>query len=667
MKGSAETESPIQKAVVYCRVSSAAQVSKGHGLESQETRCREFAKLKGYEVDAVFQDAAVSGGIVDRPGILDMLAHLKKHRKRHSYSVIIDDISRIARDIEAHLQLRRAISNAGASLESPSIEFGEDSDSILVENLLASVSQHQRQKNAEQTKNRMRARMMNGYSVQRVPPPGYRYEKREGQGKMLVRDEPLASIVQNALEGFASGLFGSQAEVTRFLASHQAFPKTRHGTVTNETTNRILNRVLYAGYVEAPDWGVALRPGKHEGLVSLETFERIQQRLKEGAKAPARTDICADFPLRGFVHCADCERPMTANWSKSKTGARHPYYMCFTKGCESYRKSIRRDRMEGEFETLLSGVRPTRSLFDMAKSMFKDAWNSQLTQAKNLAAAARNEIAGLEKQIDGLLDRIVDASSPSVINAYEKRIAKLEREKLIAAERSQPHGKPLRPFEEMFELSMQFLSNPCDIWASEHLESKRTVLKLSFLDGLVYSRNEGFRTPQLTVPFALFGNPADFGAMAEREGFEPSIRLPVYTRSRRAPSTTRPPLLNEPPEYTGPAPGCKRCRRGYQQEQRQRAPAPVRRYADQMRLRSDWRRFGDRVGIGVQIGDKIRVELQAGGQHRQIAALGDAVRIDRQQRGRIDLDSLFGRLGGSGDRIDVERPGKLLLDESAVL
>ena len=31
--------------------------------------------------------------------------------------------------------------------------------------------------------------------------------------------------------------------------------------------------------------------------------------------------------------------------------------------------------------------------------------------------------------------------------------------------------------------------------------------------------------------------------MAEREGFEPSIRLLAYTRSRRAPSTARPPLL----------------------------------------------------------------------------------------------------------------------------
>ncbi len=30
--------------------------------------------------------------------------------------------------------------------------------------------------------------------------------------------------------------------------------------------------------------------------------------------------------------------------------------------------------------------------------------------------------------------------------------------------------------------------------------------------------------------------------MAEREGFEPSIWFPIYTRSRRAPSTTRPPL-----------------------------------------------------------------------------------------------------------------------------
>ena len=34
----------------------------------------------------------------------------------------------------------------------------------------------------------------------------------------------------------------------------------------------------------------------------------------------------------------------------------------------------------------------------------------------------------------------------------------------------------------------------------------------------------------------------DLGVMAERQGFEPWRRFPAYTLSRRAPSTTRPPL-----------------------------------------------------------------------------------------------------------------------------
>jgi hypothetical protein len=41
--------------------------------------------------------------------------------------------------------------------------------------------------------------------------------------------------------------------------------------------------------------------------------------------------------------------------------------------------------------------------------------------------------------------------------------------------------------------------------------------------------------------------------LAEGEGFEPSIRFPVYTRSRRAPSTARPPLRTVPMYRRSPA------------------------------------------------------------------------------------------------------------------
>lgn len=319
-----------QQAVIYCRVSSPKQVTEGHGLASQETRCREYAKHKGYEVIDVFRDEGLSGKLLDRPNMKAMLSYIKKH-KLDKLVVIIDDISRLARDIETHIHLRTAINNAGGKLESPSIEFGDDSDSRLVEHLLASVAAHQREKNAEQVQNRMKARMMNGYSVFNAP-PGYVYDKVGKHGKLLVRDEPCASVIAEALENFASGHFETQNEVKRFLDASAHFPKNGHGVVHLQKVKDILTRILYAGYLDKSDWGIHLIKGHHEPLISFETYKKIQTRLNGQAKAPVRKDINEDFPLRGFVACASCGTPMTSCWSKGN-GGQYAYYLCQQKGC----------------------------------------------------------------------------------------------------------------------------------------------------------------------------------------------------------------------------------------------------------------------------------------------------------------------------------------------
>ena len=41
-------------AVIYARVSSKAQLKKGDGLAGQESRCRDFATYRGYDVAKVF-------------------------------------------------------------------------------------------------------------------------------------------------------------------------------------------------------------------------------------------------------------------------------------------------------------------------------------------------------------------------------------------------------------------------------------------------------------------------------------------------------------------------------------------------------------------------------------------------------------------------------------
>jgi len=317
-------EQEQKQAVIYCRVSSTKQTTAGDGLKSQETRCREFARMKNYAILQVFHDD-VSGSLIDRPGMKAMLAFMRKRRSKVTV-VIIDDVSRLARGLQAHLELRGSIANAGGVLESPSIEFGEDPDSVLVENLLASVSQHQRQKNGEQTKNRMRARVTNGYWVFQAP-IGLKYHRVSGRGMMLKRDEPVASIVQEALEGYASGRFASQADVMRFLQDHPVFPKDARGIVRHQRVAVLLSQCAYAGYVEAPNWGVSLRAGQHEGLISFQTYQRIQERLNGIGRAPYRKSLNVDFPLRGHVVCADCGTPLTACWSKGSHN-RYPYYLC---------------------------------------------------------------------------------------------------------------------------------------------------------------------------------------------------------------------------------------------------------------------------------------------------------------------------------------------------
>lgn len=355
------SEEDIQTAVIYCRVSSAKQATQGHGLDSQELRCRQHAEAQGYHVEAVFPDDVSGGGdFMKRPGMVALLSYLDAQSDKN-YVVIFDDLKRFARDTEFHIRLRRAFKACDARIECLNFKFDDTPEGKFIETILAAQGEEEREQNGRQVVQKMKARVMSGYWCFN-PPVGYTYETVAGHGKMLVRDEPLATIIAEAYEACAAGRLEGIAEVKRFLEDHPAYPKDRNGEVRFQRVKDLLTQPLYAGYMDVAKWGISLHPGKHEPLVDLSTWNAVQDRLNGVARAPVRTDINADFPLRGFVDCACCGQPMTACWSKGRN-RKYPYYLCDTKGCDEYRKSIRRERIEGEFEELLTGLVPERDLF----------------------------------------------------------------------------------------------------------------------------------------------------------------------------------------------------------------------------------------------------------------------------------------------------------------
>jgi site-specific DNA recombinase len=237
-------ERELKPAVIYCRVSEEKGGKRGDSLRSQETTCREYARFAGYDVHAVFTDS-MTGGDINRPGMVQMLRFLKKHRSA-GYTTIIDSIDRFARDVRGHWDLRDLLREAGGRLVSPKMEFKDDADSMMVENIHATFAQHFRQKNAEQTERRMRARVTNGYWPFQAP-VGYEYHSVKDRGRMLRRKEPVASIVQEVFEGMASGRFDTAAEVMRFLQDHPLFPKGRSGVILNHRVAILLRNPVYAG------------------------------------------------------------------------------------------------------------------------------------------------------------------------------------------------------------------------------------------------------------------------------------------------------------------------------------------------------------------------------------------------------------------------------------
>lgn len=487
----------LLEAIIYCRVSSPAQVRRGHGLQSQETRCRDYAAAQGYAVAAVFPDDAWGGGdFMDHPGMVALLSFLRAQPHR-SYIVIFDDLKRFARDTEFHIRLRRELNAVGARVECLNFKFEDTPEGEFIETIMAAQGELERKQNRRQVIQKMKARVQAGYYLF-APAYGYRYEKVPAHGKILVPDEPAASVVREAFEGLASGRFTLIGDVKGFLEEVSDLPRNRHGEIRWSGITEMMMRPLYAGLIDVPKWGIEKLPGKHERLVSYETWSRAQDVLDGRALAPARKDINADFPMRGFVHCGDCGHALTAGWSKSRSGRKHPYYLCGQKTCSSKRKSIRRAAVEGEVEDILQTLTPGQGLFDLCADMLRDAWAMLQNEGAARRARLKRDAQDTQGQIDKLLDRLVDADSENIVTIFERRIEWLEHDKRLIEERVQKAVAPAKGLEETFELTLRFLSSPWKIYEKGQLDLRRTVLKLVFCEPLTYDRMEGLRTAKKT-------------------------------------------------------------------------------------------------------------------------------------------------------------------------
>jgi DNA invertase Pin-like site-specific DNA recombinase len=163
---------PKTRAVAYLRVSTDKQADKGVSLEAQLARVNAYAQLYELELVDVVIDAGVSAKTLDRPGLRRALEMLKA---RQAEALLVTNLDRLSRRVTHLGQLiddyftdgKWALLSVNESIDTRSAA------GRLVLNVLASVSQWEREAIGERTRAAMRHKIAMGEFIGGELPYGF--------------------------------------------------------------------------------------------------------------------------------------------------------------------------------------------------------------------------------------------------------------------------------------------------------------------------------------------------------------------------------------------------------------------------------------------------------------------------------------------------------------
>lgn len=503
--------------LVYARVSSKKQELEGSGLQSQEGRCiAELGKLQVPYNRSFLDTYSGAGDFRERPAMRELLAYIdaNPHKK---FVVVFDDIKRLARDVPEHFKLRAAFKVRDSLIHSPNYNFDDSPEGEFTELLFAGQAQLERKQNRRQVIQKMSARLALGYwSFGRKR--GYDMVIDPLHGKLAVPNEDGA-VIRVALEGFASGKFRTQTEVAQYFAELNFWKKGKSPNRLVSNVKDILTDPFYCGEVEYPPWEISRRKGRHEGLISKETYEVIQINLrKPHTKKLERADISKDFPLRGLLVCPHCNRHLTGAWAKKK---QYAHYFCQNLECPLRNKTLRKDDVERNFSALLKRNRLKAKVEPLVNVAFERVWKQEIKalEAKETLLAQRRK--DLRHRIAELTDRVLTAQSEAVRKAYEVEIEKASNE-LDDGEIATNKSDLEIPYRTALSKVIGILKEPSVVWESVDVLEKRRLFFFLFEGKLAYSKEEGYRTGDSLSLTRLFEEiTTDDSALVDPTGIEP--------------------------------------------------------------------------------------------------------------------------------------------------
>lgn len=316
------------RCAIYTRKSSEEGLEQDfNSLDAQREACEAYIASQRHEgwvlIKDRYDDGGISGGHLDRPALLRLMAEVETGRVNR---IVVYKIDRLTRSLTDFARLVDRLEGAGASFVSVTQAFNTaTSMGRLTLNVLLSFAQFEREVTAERIRDKIAASKKKGLWMGGNVPLGYEAENR------TLRVVPEEAETVQKLFDLYEGL-GTVTAVTREAAKLRLRSKLRTGrdgrprggsVMGRGQIHHVLSNPVYAGRIRHKD---RVHEGQHDAIIDPDRWEAVQARLMDKSmKARGKPAAAHPSPLAGklFDETGDRLTPSHA----SKGGKRYRYYV----------------------------------------------------------------------------------------------------------------------------------------------------------------------------------------------------------------------------------------------------------------------------------------------------------------------------------------------------
>lgn len=247
-----------------------------------------------------------------------------------------------------------------------------------------------------------------------------------------------------------------------------------------------------------------------------ERCQQVQTKLSNHATRKRQFDH-PDFPLRRFVICGECDKPLTACWAKS---GRYPYYYCRNKSCEKFSISLKKADFENEFIDYIRAVKPSEDWLPIFDRVFIKKYEEKEKDIKGDYFRQMDEIKQLEKEEGWVVEKGKKGVLPDHI--VKTQVDEIESKLTFAKMHlTDIHAEEL-DVSALLAFGYEFIRTVEFAWSEAPIEYKLKLQRLIFPEGIKYHFN-GFSNSRLSPAFKLINQFAPSqSSVVTRVGFEPT-------------------------------------------------------------------------------------------------------------------------------------------------